>query len=154
MHIGGNDPEQQRLAAPMNSMNNLFLFPKHRFCDWSLLVVLLAVCWIGSLQTAQAGGHDVIEKRYFLRSQGASWHSAWYSPWEGRPLALVVPPTAEFTTEYSWGVPSSRVLPLVHQYHRPYPGPGAVSGRYRFRPTPNQPSDTVQFGVQSIRGPW
>jgi hypothetical protein len=99
--------------------------------------------------------HDVIEKRYFLRSQGKSWHSAWYDPAEGRPIALVVPPTAEFQTQYGWGVPSSRVAPIYHQYRRPYPGPGAVAGGGgRFLPTPNQPSDTVQFGVNAVRGPW
>ena len=98
--------------------------------------------------------HDTIEKRYFLRSQGKSWHSAWYDPSIGRPMALVVPPTAEFMTEYSWGVPSSRVMPLYHQFRRPYPGPGAMPGAGGFMPTPNQPSDTVQFGVHPVRGPW
>jgi hypothetical protein len=91
--------------------------------------------------------HDTIEKRYFLRSQGKSWHSGWYDP-------SVVPPTAEFMTEYSWGVPSSRVMPLYHQFRRPYPGPGAAPGAGGFMPTPNQPSDTVQFGVHPVRGPW
>lgn len=99
--------------------------------------------------------HDTIEKRYFLRSQGKSWHSGWYDPSIGRPMALVVPPTAEFMTEYSWGVPSSRVMPLYHQFRRPYPGAGAVPGAGGgFMPTPNQPSDTVQFGVHAVRGPW
>jgi hypothetical protein len=98
--------------------------------------------------------HDTIEKRYFLRSQGKSWHSGWYDPSIGRPMALVVPPTAEFMTEYSWGVPSSRVMPLYHQFRRPYPGAGAVPGAGGFMPTPNQPSDTVQFGVHPVRGPW
>jgi hypothetical protein len=100
--------------------------------------------------------HDVYEKRYFLRSQGKSWHSAWYDPAEGRPIALVVPPTAEFQTQYAWGVPSSRVAPLYHQFRRPYPGPGAVggSGAGGFMPTPRWPSDTVQFGVNAVRGPW
>ena len=99
--------------------------------------------------------HDVYEKRYFLRSQGKSWHSTWYDPAEGRPIALVVPPTAEFQTQYGWGVPSSRVAPIYHQFRRPYPGSGAVGGAGGgFLPTPNQPSDTVQFGVNAVRGPW
>jgi hypothetical protein len=99
--------------------------------------------------------HDTIEKRYFLRSQGKSWHSAWYDPAEGRPIALVVPPTAEFQTQYAWGVPSSRVAPIYHQFRRPYPGPGALpGGGGSLMPTPNQPSDTVQFGVNAVRGPW
>lgn len=100
--------------------------------------------------------YDAWEKRYFLRSQGKSWHSGWYDPAEGRPIALVVPPTSEFMTQYSWGVPSSRVAPIYHQFRRPYPGPGGVagSGGGGFLPTPNQPSDTVQFGVNAVRGPW
>jgi hypothetical protein len=100
--------------------------------------------------------YNVWEKRYFLRAQGKSWHSAWYDPAEGRPIALVVPPTAEFQTQYSWGVPSSRVAPIYHQFRRPYPGPGGVAGGGAggFLPTPNQPSDTVQFGVNAVRGPW
>jgi hypothetical protein len=99
--------------------------------------------------------HDAAEKRYFLRSQGKSWHSSWYDPAEGRPLALVVPPTAEFQTQYGWGVPSSRVMPIYPQFRRPYPGAGAVGGAGGgFMPTPNQPSDTVQFGVNAVRGPW
>jgi len=99
--------------------------------------------------------HDVYEKRYFLRSQGKSWHSTWYDPAEGRPIALVVPPTAEFQSQYAWGVPSSRVAPIYHQFRRPYPGPGGVGGSGGgFLPTPNQPSDTVQFGVNAVRGPW
>jgi len=99
--------------------------------------------------------HGVYAHRYFLRSQGKSWHSGWYDPWEGRPIALVVPPTAEFQTQYGWGVPSSRVAPIYHQFRRPYPGPGAVGGAGGgFMPTPNQPSDTVQFGVHAVRGPW
>ncbi len=106
-----------------------------------------------------AGGlhskHGTIDKRYFLRSQGKSWHSAWYDPAEGRPIALVVPPTAEFQAQYGWGVPSSRVAPIYHQFRRPYPGPGALpGGGGGFMPTPNQPSDTVQFGVNAVRGPW
>ncbi len=99
--------------------------------------------------------HDVYEKRYFLRSQGKSWHSGWYDPAEGRPIALVVPPTAEFQAQYGWGVPSSRVAPIYHQFRRPYPGPGAAGGSGGgFLPTPAQPSDTVQFGVNAVRGPW
>jgi hypothetical protein len=99
--------------------------------------------------------HDVYEKRYFLRSQGKSWHSTWYDPAEGRPIALVVPPTAEFQAQYGWGVPSSRVAPIYHQFRRPYPGPGAVGGSGGgFLPTPRMPSDTVQFGVNAVRGPW
>ena len=125
-----------------------------RFQNGMIVAGVLAACLAGAARSAVGGGEDAIEKRYFLRSQGKSWHSAWYDPSVGRPMALVVPPTAEFTSEYGWGVPSSRVMPIYHQYRRPYPGPGAVPGGSRFMPTPHQPSDTVQFGVHPIRGPW
>jgi hypothetical protein len=29
-----------------------------------------------------------------------------------------------------------------------------VPGSRPFMPTPDQPSDTVQFGIHAIRGPW
>ncbi len=113
------------------------------------------LCGHGGLCGPGSCKYDAWEKRYFLRSQGKSWHSAWYDPAEGRPIALVVPPTAEFQTQYAWGVPSSRVAPIYHQFRRPYPGPGGVGGSGGgFLPTPAQPSDTVQFGVNAVRGPW
>ena len=115
---------------------------------------LVATLLAGLAPVAEAGD-KATEKRYFLRAKGKSWHSVWYDPSIGRPMALVVPPTAEFTSEYAWGVPSSRVMPLYHQYQRPYPGPGAVPGQGAgILPTPYWPSDTVQFGVHSVRGPW
>ena len=119
-----------------------------------ILVGLIAILLAGLSSVARAGD-KATEKRYFLRAKGKSWHSGWYDPSIGRPMALVVPPTAEFTSEYAWGVPSSRVMPLYHQYQRPYPGPGAVPGQGAgMLPTPYWPSDTVQFGVHSVRGPW
>ena len=121
----------------------------------SAILVGLVATLLAGLATVVQAGDKATEKRYFLRAKGKSWHSVWYDPSIGRPMALVVPPTAEFTSEYAWGVPSSRVMPLYHQYQRPYPGPGAVPGQGAgMRPTPYWPSDTVQFGVHSVRGPW
>jgi hypothetical protein len=81
------------------------------------------------------------------------WHGPYADAEYGEPLALVVPPTAPFKTEYHWGVGGKRVVPIYHQFARPYPGaiggPGAG-----FLPTPAWPSDTTQFGVYYIRGPW
>jgi len=115
----------------------------------------LVATLLAGLAPVTEAGDKATEKRYFLRAKGKSWHSVWYDPSIGRPMALVVPPTAEFTSEYAWGVPSSRVMPLYHQYQRPYPGPGAVPGQGAgMLPTPYWPSDTVQFGVHSVRGPW
>lgn len=119
------------------------------------VVGLLMLTAAVSSTTAVEAGDQATSYRYFLRSRGKSWHSVWYDPSIGRPMALVVPPTAEFTSEYAWGVPSHRVMPLYHQFRRPYPGPGAVPGSGGgMYPTPMWPSDTVQFGVHSVRGPW
>ncbi|MBU6276793.1 MAG: hypothetical protein KGQ61_09150 [Planctomycetes bacterium] len=119
-----------------------------------LALALLALGAVAAPRAAEAGD-SAIAHRYFLRSRNKAWHSVWYDPSIGRPMALVVPPTAEFTAEYAWGVPSHRVVPLYHQFRRPYPGPGAVPGSGGgLYPTPMWPSDTVQFGVHPVRGPW
>jgi len=87
------------------------------------------------------------------RSQMIAWHGNYYHTAYGVPVALVVPPTAELTTDYSWGVSGMRVTPIYHQYSRPYPGPGAFGGGPLYG-TPLWPSDTNQFGVYYSRGPW
>lgn len=84
---------------------------------------------------------------------GSVWNGPYYKPEWGMPLALVVPPTAEFQSDYAWGVGGFRVTPIAPQFHRAYPGPG-VYNRRLFQPTPTWPSDTNQFGVYSVRGPW
>jgi hypothetical protein len=117
-------------------------------------ILMAAIVVVSVMEAVQAGGHHATEKRYFLRGRNKSWHSGWYNPAAGRPVPLVVPPTSEFVSEYSWGVPSSRVMPLYPQYRKPFPGPGYVPGERRLMPTPDQPSDTVQFGIHAIRGPW
>ena len=117
----------------------------------AMIAVIVAVTF---LQAVDAGGHRAAEKRYFLRGRNKSWPSGWSTPDVGRPVPLVVPPTAEFVSEYSWGVPSSRVMPLYQQYRKPYPGAAYAPGSRPLMPTPQHPSDTVQFGVHAIRGPW
>ena len=83
------------------------------------------------------------------------WHNGFYDVAWGEPIALVVPPTAEYQSNYGWGVGGTRVAPIYHQFGRPYPGPpGYVDSWGRFIPTPHWPSDTQQFGVYYIRGPW
>lgn len=81
------------------------------------------------------------------------WHGHYYHYQYGAPLALVVPPTASFQTNYSWGVGNTTSTPIYHQFARPYPGAptGVPHGLHR---TPHWPSNTNQFGVYYIRGPW
>jgi hypothetical protein len=89
------------------------------------------------------------------RNRAAShpWNSNYYYiPWDHQPVALVVPPTAEYQTHYSWGVPSSHVTRINSQFQRPYPGP--YEGRKGYLPRAQYPNHTGQFGVYYIRGPW
>lgn len=81
------------------------------------------------------------------------WHGNYnYTP-AGRPVALVVPPTANMQSHWGWGVGRTQMSPIYHQFARPYPGNGAAGGS-TMNATPNWPSHSTQFGVYYIRGPW
>jgi hypothetical protein len=82
-----------------------------------------------------------------------AWNGGYYNVAWGAPVALVVPPTAEVQTHWGWGVGNTRITPICSQFKRPWPGPGSYD-RGAFRPTPPWPSDTDQFGVYYVRGPW
>lgn len=86
------------------------------------------------------------------RAQYYNWNRNYANTEYGQPVALVVPPTAQLQTNYGWGVASSRISRIDHQFHRNYPGDGQFGGP--FRSTPLWPSDTTQFGVYYVRGPW
>ncbi|MGA2059128.1 MAG: hypothetical protein ABSG67_01505 [Thermoguttaceae bacterium] len=89
----------------------------------------------------------------YYSSQTYPWHGGYYDAAWGMPVALVVPPTAENQTKWGWGVGNTRVVSIDHQFQRDYPGEGIFT-RSWFQPTPRWPSDTDQFGVYYIRGPW
>jgi len=114
-----------------------------------LILVALAVVTVWST-TAIATPPAIFPLK---RAQNLPWHNTYYDPAWGQPVALVVPPTAEMQTQYGWGVGGTRVTPIYHQFQRPYPGPYAGGGG-PFSPTPYWPSDTTQFGVHYVRGPW
>jgi hypothetical protein len=82
-----------------------------------------------------------------------SWSGAFYDTTFGVPVALVIPPTAELQTHLGWGVGGSRITTNCIQFNRIYPGGGSYNRR-AFLPTPPWPSDTDQFGVYYVRGPW
>ena len=90
--------------------------------------------------------------RPITRAQWYNWNRNYAHTDYGQPVALVVPPTANLQTNYGWGVASSRISRIDHQFQRNYPGYGTFGGP--FRPTPIWPSDTIQFGVYPVRGPW
>jgi hypothetical protein len=118
-----------------------------------LSIAALAVLLVGS-QFAQAAGYGSLKgRRAHNQAQTYPWHDMYYAAEWNMPLALVVPPRAENQMKYSWGVGSSRVVPIEHQFGRNYPGSSAYN-RANYRPTPAWPSDTDQFGVYYVRGPW
>ena len=86
------------------------------------------------------------------RAQFYNWNRNYAYTDFGQTTALVVPPTAQLQTNWGWGVASSRISRIDHQFQRNYPGAGPFGGRAR--PTPVWPSDTTQFGVYPVRGPW
>ena len=86
------------------------------------------------------------------RSQYYNWHANYAYTAYGAPVALVVPPTANLQTNWSWGAPSMSVSRVDHQFGRSYPGPGPFGSGYNY--TPHWPSHTAQFGVYHVRAPW
>jgi hypothetical protein len=86
------------------------------------------------------------------RAQFYNWNRNYAYTDFGAPTALVVPPTAQLQTNYGWGVASSRISRIDHQFQRNFPGYGQFGGP--FRPTPLWPSDTTQFGIYPVRAPW
>ncbi len=113
-----------------------------------LAVCAVSLCGLASILSA-AEPYPYI----YRHSEHMPWHGAYADQEYQQPLALVVPPTVGLQTQYHWGVGGKRVTPIYHQFGRPYPMAGGFVGQ-GFRPTPQWPSDTTQFGVYYIRGPW
>jgi len=86
------------------------------------------------------------------RARCYNWQSGYAHTSYGQPVAMVVPPTANMQTNWGWGVSSSRIERVDHQFGRNYWGPGPFG--WWVRSTPLWPSDTTQFGVYNVRGPW
>ena len=104
------------------------------------------------IAAASAARAELPQTYAYRQARVLPWHNGFYDPAWGEPVALVVPPTAEYQSNYGWGVGGTRVSPIYHQFGRPFPGYGGGGGA--FLPTPLNPSDTQQFGVYYIRGPW
>ncbi|MFW6170941.1 MAG: hypothetical protein ACODAD_10665 [Planctomycetota bacterium] len=109
---------------------------------------------------ARAGDRRLIRGRRAIANRWGErfartmpWHGEYYYHPQGAPTALVVPPVANMQTRHGWGVAQTEMVPIYHQFSRPYPGTSTGQGR-AFRPTPRWPSHTDQFGVYYVRGPW
>jgi hypothetical protein len=117
---------------------------------------LLTACALAVAAVALSSSGAVAVGPYVWLPQGRAsmynWHANYAYTDYGAPTALVVPPTAQLQTDWSWGAPSMRVSRIDHQFTRNYPGPAPFGAG--FRHTPAWPQDTAQFGVYYVRGPW
>jgi hypothetical protein len=104
-------------------------------------------CWTPNCCCADLGYMKPV-----YRAQCYNWNRNYAYTDFGAPTALVVPPTAQLQTNYGWGVASSRISRIDHQFQRNFPGYGQFGGPYRS--TPLWPSDTTQFGIYPVRAPW
>ena len=116
-----------------------------------LLLIAVTASALGTL--GLAGSAEALDLCACCGPQWHSWHGGYYNVAWGTPVALVVPPNTETQYRWGWGVGNTRVVPIYSQFQRNWPGPGSYDPRM-FRPTPHWPSDTDQFGVYYIRGPW
>ena len=116
-----------------------------------LLGLLAALLVATSLQAAPAFA-EMSYLRPLRRAQQYNWHANYAHTMYGGPVALVVPPTVQMETNWSWGAPSAHFRRVDHQFGRDYPGPGPFGGG--FRSTPLWPHNMDQFGVYSVRAPW
>lgn len=117
-------------------------------------ITLLAMVALSLGATAAWGGENTFfGARAQRRAACVPWHMGYANAAWGAPIAVVVPPTAEFQTHWGWGVGNTRVDTIDHQFSRNWPGP-AQGGRPVFRGAPSWPSDTDQFGYNYVRGPW
>ena len=121
----------------------------------TLLIVLAVAILLGVALAGSATAGEGTPKGYVAKRQARCypWHGAYYHAGWGMPVAQLVPPTAESQTHWGWGVGNTRVTPIQHRFRRAYPGPGSYQFGM-FHPTPPWPSDTDQYGVYYVRGPW
>jgi len=108
---------------------------------------VLAASLLGSAAQAEAPYLHPLR-----RAELTNWHANYAHSSYGYPIAMVVPPTAQLQTNWSWGAPSTSISRIDHQFGRNYPGPGPFGAG--FRNTPVWPSSTHQFGVYHVRAPW
>ena len=116
-----------------------------------LAIAVLGVLGVGLVNSADAGGGHAMRRQ--MMYQYYPWHAGYYDAAWGMPVALVVPPTADYQTNWGWGVGNTRVTPIFPQFGRNYPGPGYYQPGTLW-PKPPWPSDTLQFGTYYVRGPW
>jgi hypothetical protein len=114
-------------------------------------LAIIAITFIAAARPAPAAV-------YFRSGQGqsdpgGSWEGGYYDAAWGMPLAVIVPPTARWQTDYAWGAGGTRLSRINARFHYEYPGPESGYRQGNYLPAPPQPSDTRQMGDYYVRGP-
>lgn len=122
-----------------------------------LILSLVVIATALMVQTDSADGEGPLRRlrRFYTPQNRAAtpWHGQYYNATYGMPQAMVLPPNVNTMRSYGWGVCGSQMMPVYSQYGAAYPGTTSGVGSHFF-PTPNPPSNTQQFGIYYIRGPW
>ncbi|MCA9215338.1 MAG: hypothetical protein KDB27_19870 [Planctomycetales bacterium] len=112
---------------------------------------LLAVTAILVATIATSAVADSRDRGANWHNANRSWHNNYYRADWGHPVAVIVPPTVNWQTNYAWGVGRNRVTPIHFQFGRAYVDP--VTGTVT-NPAPVWPYDTSMMGSYYVRGPW
>ena len=116
----------------------------------SMSIIAVAAVLAGLIAAQPA---DAVELRPNCWTQmGSAWYPTYSDATWGAPVALVVPPTARYKFDYGWGVGNSRMSAITSQFGLNYVAPTGTPGS--FNTLPRWPSDTTQFGIYYVRGPW
>ena len=119
----------------------------------SVASLTLALALAGFVTPSQA--YDSYADRYTAWfAARLPWHGGYYHQLWGRPVPMVVPPTARMYTQFNWGVSTNEMRPVYHQFARPYPGDIYGGEGTALLPAPYHPSSTREAGVYPVRAPW
>lgn len=118
-----------------------------------ILYTLAAAALVSTVTPTVAEADWWADRQAARYARTMPWHGQYNHTATGSPVALIVPPTAHMQMNYGWGVTQSEMTPIYHQFRRRYPGESEFTEGL-FRGTPARPSNTRQFGVYYIRGPW
>ena len=129
----------------------------NRFIRTALTVTALAL--VVQPHHACAGRHYYQARSFADRwaathASRMSWHDPYYHRLWGRPVPLVVPPTASSQSNWTWGVTGTETTPIYHQFGRSRASARIDGGAFQLQPAPHQPRSTRQLGVYYIRAPW
>jgi hypothetical protein len=116
-------------------------------------LVMLIVVFLAVALPAQAA-------IFFRTGEGSSsapyaggWQDGYYSAAWGMPMAVLVPPTARWQTDYAWGAGGTRISRIDARFQPAASGPESSYRMNNYLPAPPQPSDTRQMGEYYVRGP-